>query len=419
MIDVPAAIVKRLGNPKTALWITEGQESRRRRVGRLDCSPSPAFGTGRGTNSDGGKGALPDWDSIALDGRAVVLAFDSDYHDNVNVYDALRRLSDWLGTRGAEVHFLHLPSSDTGDKVGLDDFLVANNITSSAEARAILGTLIDRNMGNVRTSPSRFRSAQTASTSPTPATPTDSSQHTATRSGSSHPGVNGDVVPTVAHRPSRRDGDPSWAKTSPDACSESSANSQPTRTVTPTSVIGATANRPTASPTRSSWHVASPVSRSTTTKLDADHMALNVVNGVIDLLHRRPETPTIRENLHSRIAGTWYDRNAECPRFEQFLQRIMPDGELRSFLQRCIGYSLTGLTGEQIMFLLIGDGANGKTTLVETVRAAMGDYAGIAAKDLLIAQRHEPHPTSTAALFRLRLRRHPNARHPTPSPKRT
>ena len=55
-----------------------------------------------------------------------------------------------------------------------------------------------------------------------------------------------------------------------------------------------------------------------------------------------------------------------------------------AYVQRVIGYTLTGLTGEEVMFFLWGDGANGKSTFRETIYEMMGDYAGAGNKDLLI-----------------------------------
>jgi phage/plasmid-associated DNA primase len=52
-------------------------------------------------------------------------------------------------------------------------------------------------------------------------------------------------------------------------------------------------------------------------------------------------------------------------------------------LQRAVGYSLTGDTSEEVLFILDGVGANGKSTFLETVRALLGDYAQAAPEELL------------------------------------
>jgi putative DNA primase/helicase len=77
--------------------------------------------------------------------------------------------------------------------------------------------------------------------------------------------------------------------------------------------------------------------------------------------------------------------------------------ELVRYMQRLFGYCLTGLTTEQVMFILNGSGANGKDTILGRVKKVMGDYAGLAAPSLLMASRGDRHPTETADLFGIRM----------------
>jgi putative DNA primase/helicase len=60
------------------------------------------------------------------------------------------------------------------------------------------------------------------------------------------------------------------------------------------------------------------------------------------------------------------------------------DAELVSYMQRVIGYSLTGRTREEVFFLLYGEGRNGKGTMVETLQAILGDYADTVAPEVLL-----------------------------------
>lgn len=109
--------------------------------------------------------------------------------------------------------------------------------------------------------------------------------------------------------------------------------------------------------------------------LDADPWLLNVQNGTLDL---RTGTlrPHRRKDLNTKLAPVEYSPAARCPQWEAFLQRIMGgQEELIHFLQRAIGYALTGSIIEQALFILYGTGANGKSTLLEIVRALLGDYA--------------------------------------------
>jgi putative DNA primase/helicase len=102
---------------------------------------------------------------------------------------------------------------------------------------------------------------------------------------------------------------------------------------------------------------------------------LNVANGTVDL-YTGELRPHRREDLHTRLAPVEYRPQASCPQWLAFLARITrQDEDLIGFLQRAVGYSLTGDTSEQCLFLLHGSGANGKSTFIEVLRALLGDYA--------------------------------------------
>ncbi len=73
-----------------------------------------------------GKVALPAFESIALNSRRVVIAFDSDAFTKEGVHGAMARLGDFLAHRGAEVQYLYLPHGANGAKTGVDDYLVAH-----------------------------------------------------------------------------------------------------------------------------------------------------------------------------------------------------------------------------------------------------------------------------------------------------
>ena len=133
-------------------------------------------------------------------------------------------------------------------------------------------------------------------------------------------------------------------------------------------------------------------------QLDSDPWLFNVENGTINL-----HTGMLREHrqgdLITKIAPVTYDPNATCPRWLSFLNRIM-DGNaaLIIYIQKAIGYSLTGDVSEQALFFQHGTGANGKSTLMETVLALLGDYGKQAAPGLLTVKRGETHPTEIADL---------------------
>ncbi len=97
----------------------------------------------RGTNADGGKTALPDFESIALNGRTVVLTFDSDAFTNAHVADATERLGAWLA-RKASVFITRIPAAPDGSKVGIDDFIATGGDLDQLIAEAVpLGRFVD------------------------------------------------------------------------------------------------------------------------------------------------------------------------------------------------------------------------------------------------------------------------------------
>lgn len=107
---------------------------------------------------------------------------------------------------------------------------------------------------------------------------------------------------------------------------------------------------------------------------DNDPMLLGVANGVVDL-----RTGELRLGLpDDRITITTsvdFAPDATCPRWLQFLNEVFGDPELIDWLWRALGYSITGNTTEQCIFMGHGGGGNGKTKFNEAIRAALGDYS--------------------------------------------
>jgi putative DNA primase/helicase len=108
-------------------------------------------------------------------------------------------------------------------------------------------------------------------------------------------------------------------------------------------------------------------------QFDADPMLLNVANGIIDLRSGEFREHD-RGHLATKLAPVEYEPRATAPRWQAFLERVLPDAEVRAFVQRYLGYSLSGSTQEQTFAILHGGGANGKSTLLEVIRALLGDY---------------------------------------------
>jgi putative DNA primase/helicase len=134
-------------------------------------------------------------------------------------------------------------------------------------------------------------------------------------------------------------------------------------------------------------------------ELDTAPFLLNVLNGTLDL--RTGELrPHRREDFITKLAPVEYDSDAKCPMFMEFLAQITGGDEgLQHFIQRAIGYSLTGDTSEQVLFIPYGTGANGKTTLLNLVHEILDDYALQTPTDTLVRKRER---SATNDLARLR-----------------
>ena len=108
---------------------------------------------------------------------------------------------------------------------------------------------------------------------------------------------------------------------------------------------------------------------------DADPMILCCLNGAVDLRTGEFFIPTKEDCLH-RSANTVYEPEATCPRFLKFVEEVFnQDKELINFVQKAVGYCLTGLTNEQVLFICYGTGANGKSVFLNTIGDLLGDYS--------------------------------------------
>lgn len=129
---------------------------------------------------------------------------------------------------------------------------------------------------------------------------------------------------------------------------------------------------------------------------DQNPWAFNLQNGTIDLQtgelrkHRR-------EQLLTKQAPVAHDPAAAAPAWEAFLERVLPDPAVRLFLQRAVGYSLAGGNPAQILLILYGAGANGKSTFLEVTRKLLGPYGQQAPPETFLAK-HDGIPNDVARL---------------------
>jgi putative DNA primase/helicase len=138
--------------------------------------------------------------------------------------------------------------------------------------------------------------------------------------------------------------------------------------------------------------------------LDADAYLLSCANGSIDLRtgELRPADPG---DLLTRGTDVEFVEAADCPRWRSFLDEVFAgDEELVAFVQRFVGYSLTGDTREHALAVLHGSGCNGKSTLVEIVKRLLGGLSSTASFESFVRTRGDRGPRNDLArLHRARM----------------
>lgn len=129
-------------------------------------------------------------------------------------------------------------------------------------------------------------------------------------------------------------------------------------------------------------------------------MLLNLREGTVDL-----KTGTIRphdrNDLLTKCQSVPWNPAAECKRWLQFLNEVFEGNqEVIDFIHRAVGYTLTGLTSEEVLFIGWGTGRNGKGKFTDTLIALMGDYARPAKFDMFVAKKgDEGKANDVAELF--------------------
>ena len=122
-------------------------------------------------------------------------------------------------------------------------------------------------------------------------------------------------------------------------------------------------------------------------QLDADPWLLGLPNGVLELRTGKFRVAE-RQDFVTKRMSVAFDPEATCPNWLEFINMITGgDRLLAAYLQRAVGYTLTGTTREEVLFVLHGTGNNGKSTWRETLHILFGDYAMAADAGLLIERK--------------------------------
>jgi putative DNA primase/helicase len=134
-----------------------------------------------------------------------------------------------------------------------------------------------------------------------------------------------------------------------------------------------------------------------------DPFLLGCANGTLDLRTGALRTAN-PDDLISLGNDVPYDPDAKCPRWEQALEEIFAgDESLVSYIQRKVGYALTGDTREQVVDVLQGSGGNGKDTIIKPIMRIVGEQALTTPMETFARSRDKGVRNDLARLHRARL----------------
>ncbi len=406
-LDVHPSIQPLLGNPTAPIWIVEGVRKGDCLVSHGQCTIALMGGVWgfRGSNEHGGKVILPAWEHVALNGRLVYVAYDSDLATKPGVQAALNALWRFLRDRQAIPARVHWPEEFQQQKWGVDDFLAAGHTLDQLQAMIppigpLPTTIHPRRNG---AAPPASQAPQAAIGSADEEYPY-SDAYNALRLVQAHrhemrycPAWKTWLTWTGTHW--QRDTTGIMLRWQRQIVKGLGAQLSALDDTAAKVLMGHiksslnTARLKAAVEQAHSWEGMSVEPEA----FDADPWLLNVTNGTLDL-HTGELRPHRQDDLITKCLSIPYEAHATCPTWDAFLWRIMGGsqgedsvdmgaGELENrhtadeqataliaFLRRAVGYSLSGSTREQCLFILYGITKTGKSTFIAVLRALLGTY---------------------------------------------
>lgn len=359
-LDVPPGVGEQLDDPHVPLWVTEGvKKADAGALARLCIVGLLGVWGWRGTNSKGGKTAVPGWNDIALNNRRVVLAFDSDVMHKRAVHAAMDALAAYLSSKGATVEYLHLPDDD--EKAGLDDYLAAGHCVDELKqlVKPEPPAIVERQIEGIAE-----RQIEVV-----PTTRGVSPSLFFDRDGLKVQMLARAVAEQVTYGWGRIDKqfysyrDGLWRR-GDDELSE--------RITTMLGDRYRHSHRINALDVLRYRHHVPEIDNSPTPRW------INVRNGLIDwregeLYSHSPDVPSVTQ------LPIEYDTHADCPRFAEFLSSVLPedcvqpsDESPHGFIWELIAYVLYSGNPFHVAVLLFGTGRNGKGVFLHTLERLLG-----------------------------------------------
>ena len=378
-LDVPPSMSDAVRDPTEPLWITEG-------IKKADCLASygrPVLTLTGVFNWRGKHGTLGDWEDIPLQGRSVVVCFDSDARDKRNVMLAMQRLGRWLESKQAQVRYLIVPAEVDGTAVkGVDDYLHAGGTmdglrdasmdqlpSETRDAtftdRVLTDTVCDEELdgrfrwasglGWMQWTGRVWKEATEVTVIETVSRWALEQYHQAV--DAQHSGTGRDLSSVV-------DG---W------------------RGVLSAARVGAIVR------------MARGTLECEAEGFDRDPNLLNCPNGIVDL-RTGVLTPPDPDQLMTKIAGTDFVKEASHPDWTKALTAL-PD-DVRDWYQLRIGQAATGhMTPDDLILICQGGGSNAKSTIYDACAKALGKYHVQVSDRVMLGSANDNHPTEMMDLM--------------------
>lgn len=361
-IYVPPTTFALLNDPNVTLYGTEGiKKSLSLAAAGVATISFGGVWSWRGKNAKGGKTSLPDLHEIAWNGRTVPIVFDNDVMIKMQVRSALDELTSVLRARGALIHWVLLPDAETR-KVGVDDFLRENDGDAKKlalytyDAAAIQAedpfiTLPLTDVGNAERFAYFFQKRAVWCA---------------------------EIKTWFCWKKNHWDGKPSEEiiRKAIETVREMQDRAEhlPMSVANRDALIKYARSLEKRSKLMDMIELAKARLEVEYSQFDRDAHLLNCPNGTVDLTtgELKPHDP---DDYITKVAGHDYIPGARHSDWDHFITDSCAGKEgLEEFLQQAVGYSATGLTIEEKLFMVIGPTRTGKSTFLEAIKVALGDY---------------------------------------------
>lgn len=366
MLDVAPAMQQAISDVTVPLHITEGPIKADSLAAQGLCA-ADIFGCWSFRTRISGSNisvVVSDFLNIPLVGRSVYICFDSDAATNQHVADAEKELARYLSGLGADVYIVRLPNTYNGAKVGIDDYFAAGHTKDDYLALAVpfstkaiknaLNDLPLTDIGNAESMALLYGDTMRYTHDAEKWFLWDGVRWKEDKLGL----IDQRAKDTVRQRQIS-------AMIEPD-------NNKKMRIAT----FGIQSENNRSINNMIKRAESEEQFRALIEQFDKNNMLIGVRNGTVDL----STGYLIRSNQDDYITkqmNVFYSDGATCPTWELFLDQLFNgDKDLIKYLQKALGYSLTGDTSEEKIFMLIGEGSNGKSTLLRVILDLLGDYAG-------------------------------------------